>query len=674
MMVNHKRQAKQSFWPKRQWHLFTRGILMRGVLVRGVLMRGVLMRGLFIWIFLLLALCIPLSSQAHIVPEEPWHPAPASYLRSLFYANLKPINWALIREEYKTVTESGYSGRFSSTYQAFEPASTVEGIDHEAEIQTTIDNHDKIALYIASTRAVSHLTRFYLHEAKNKLAQPGAANEDVQQAQRIYRAFQSFISQTDPTAAKQLGLAWLELSSSVGHAGISGVGGTASNPAKFEAALQVVEAYLVNNFEVDLDAIDDILPAKLAPIPATKMTKTVQAKPWSPPGTTINDQDPLPLLALNFEERGFDEADLPLVAYGDMLFDSPVIFGEPARSMGIACSTCHNRSDINKDFFIPGVSHQRGAADVDGGFFNPIFNDQRSDSLDIPTLRGIRFTGPYGRDGRFGSLRDFTRNVIVSEFAGEEPTPFMLDALIAYMLEFDWQPNSLLNKDGTLNQNASAGALRGEVIFNTPFEGMGGRSCSTCHIASANFIDRLSHDIGSGTPASEFARDSAFDTPTLINAAFTAPYMHDGSLETLADVVRWFNDNFELGLSAQDSTDLTNYLEAVGGADNPWEIFDEEDTRFALDWAELSTFLSTLDILIETQDQYHALLVLDTVAPDLRLDASAATDRSVIPNVYEVASKLDEIRMAIEDDDWHLAAQRNEEYKALAEAYGPSFK
>ena len=224
----------------------------------------------------------------------------------------------------------------------------------------------------------------------------------------------------------------------------------------------------------------------------------------------------MPLLALNFEERGIAETDLPLVAYGDMLFDSPVIFGEPARSMGIACSTCHNRSDINKDFFIPGVSHQPGAADVDGSFFNPIFNDRRRDSLDIPSLRGIRFTGPYGRDGRFGSLREFTRNVIVNEFAGEEPTPFMLDALVIYMLEFDWQPNSLLNKDGTLNENASAAALRGEILFNTPYEGMGGQSCQTCHIGSANFIDRLPHDIGSGNPSSEFARDSAFDTPTLI--------------------------------------------------------------------------------------------------------------------------------------------------------------
>ena len=111
----------------------------------------------------------------------------------------------------------------------------------------------------------------------------------------------------------------------------------------------------------------------------------------------MNDQVPLPKLFLNFEEKGIDEADLPLIAYGDMLFDSPEIFGDPARSLGLTCSTCHNRSDINQAFFIPGISPQAGAVDVDGHFFNSLFNDRRDDALDIPSLRGIRFLGPYGR-------------------------------------------------------------------------------------------------------------------------------------------------------------------------------------------------------------------------------------------------------------------------------------
>jgi hypothetical protein len=80
----------------------------------------------------------------------------------------------------------------------------------------------------------------------------------------------------------------------------------------------------------------------------------------------MGNQTPLPRLVLSFEEQGIAETDLPLVAYGDMLFDSPQIFGDPARSLGIACSTCHNRSDVNRDLFIPGISHQPGAIDVDG--------------------------------------------------------------------------------------------------------------------------------------------------------------------------------------------------------------------------------------------------------------------------------------------------------------------
>ena len=150
--------------------------------------------------------------------------------------------------------------------------------------------------------------------------------------------------------------------------------------------------------------------------------------------------------------------------------------------------------------------------------------------------------------------------------------------------------------------------------------------------------------------------------------------MHDGSLATLADVVEWFDSEHSLGLANDEKADLTAYLEAVGAADNPWEIFDEENTIFALAWAELSTFLSTLDTLIEQEDTYHALLLLDTVTPDLRTDVSGATDFSIIPQVLEIADKLDEIYAAIEADDWVQAAELNAEYKTLADAYGDGFK
>ena len=148
---------------------------------------------------------------------------------------------------------------------------------------------------------------------------------------------------------------------------------------------------------------------------------------------------------------------------------TPEIFGEPARSLGLACSTCHNRGDVNQQLFIPGMSGKPGTIDVDSSFFNARFNDYRADPVDTPSLRGIRLTGPYGRDGRFGSLHDFARNVVVNEFGGQEPTPFMLDALVAYMFEFDFVPPKFINADGTLKEDAPEAAKRGERLFATEF-------------------------------------------------------------------------------------------------------------------------------------------------------------------------------------------------------------
>ena len=113
---------------------------------------------------------------------------------------------------------------------------------------------------------------------------------------------------------------------------------------------------------------------------------------------------------------------------GDMLFDSPYIFGEPARSLQISCNTCPNKGVTNPNFFIPGISTAHGGLDVSSNFFRPASNNAIADPVDIPDLRGIRFTAPYGRNGRTMSLREFTRNVIVGEFNGAEPTPVMLDA------------------------------------------------------------------------------------------------------------------------------------------------------------------------------------------------------------------------------------------------------
>ena len=415
---------------------------------------------------------------ADIPREEPWRPVAAAYRSSVFLADLTPVPWEKIEDVWARPHPAAVS--------ADPPIERIERIENggaaAAAIRAAISRRDRQMLFESTTRATSMALRAALADAAAAL-DGGDPHGALKQAQAIYRAFDPFIAQADPAAWRRLGRAWLDLSNSAGARGVLGAGQLAADRDGFQAARAEIDLYFRENFEPAVFTER----TRMTPLPESVVAAKgeVAVAPWLPPGTFLGDQTPLPKLVLGFEEQGIDEADLPLIAYGDMLFDSPEIFGEPARSVGLSCSMCHNRGDINRDFFIPGISHQPGAVDVDGSFFNAIFNDRRDDPIDIPSLRGLRFTGPYGRDGRFGSIRTFTRNVIVNEFGGAEPSPFVLDAIVAYMTEFDFLPNSKLTPGGELAQGASAAVRRGEAIFKRPFAQMDGKACATCHTPSA---------------------------------------------------------------------------------------------------------------------------------------------------------------------------------------------
>jgi hypothetical protein len=173
----------------------------------------------------LLAGLFPLAASADIKPEEPWHPAAAAYARSLFDANLKPINWGLIEKEYSTsIQEPGYGGK--SVYESQ-------------------------ALYTASTYAMSQMARLCLNEAEQlvKDRKSSKALEEILDGQRFYRAFGSFVKQTDPKAFEAIGTAWLDLSNSVGSEGMLGIGGRKGDLKTFADARKVIDSYLIANYE-----------------------------------------------------------------------------------------------------------------------------------------------------------------------------------------------------------------------------------------------------------------------------------------------------------------------------------------------------------------------------------------------------------------------------------------
>ena len=237
------------------------------------------------------------------------------------------------------------------------------------------------------------------------------------------------------------------------------------------------------------------------------------------------------------------------------------------------------------------------------------------------------------------------------------------------MLEFDFLPNPKLDTGGRLTAAASEAARRGESLFRKPFAQMDGKSCATCHVPSANFLDRRAHSIGSGEHGYSDSRDGAFDTPTLLGTRFTAPYFHDGSLPTLASVVEWFDSRFALKLSGKQRADLTAYLEAVGDADQPYERYQGRHTPFRLAFEELTTFASTLDTLLPARDAFHARLMIDTVAADLAADASGMANLPAKTKVYELAGILADVGTAIDDKDWKTAGEHWAAFKKLQGQY-----
>jgi cytochrome c peroxidase len=105
----------------------------------------------------------------------------------------------------------------------------------------------------------------------------------------------------------------------------------------------------------------------------------------------------------------------------------------------------------------------------------------------------------------------------------------------------------------------SDAAKRGEILFFT--EGLG--NCFRCH-AGRDFTDGGFHNTAIAPQ-----QQAKFKTPTLRNVELTAPYMHDGSIATLEEVVEHYarggrgGELKPLRLTRQNRADLVEFLKAL---------------------------------------------------------------------------------------------------------------
>ncbi len=134
----------------------------------------------------------------------------------------------------------------------------------------------------------------------------------------------------------------------------------------------------------------------------------------------------------------------------------------------------------------------------------------------------------------------------------------------------------------------SASAKRGFVVFSSKDKG----NCTACHLIgekSALFTDNKFHNIGVGVDLGKITDPGLFavtnqesdrglfKTPSLRNIAQTAPYLHDGSLPDLKQVIDFYigagNSNPNLDkqihaldfLSGQEREDLQAFLNSLTG-------------------------------------------------------------------------------------------------------------
>jgi cytochrome c peroxidase len=276
-------------------------------------------------------------------------------------------------------------------------------------------------------------------------------------------------------------------------------------------------------------------------------------------------------------------------ALGKKLFFDPLL----SRSRTRSCATCHD----------PSLSWGDGRSYAIG-------EDPKGLPLRTPTLIDVAFTEPLGWDGKFKDLESVAFGPILNPANMDLTESELIDRLTAIPAYVD--AFALAFGDGAVTRPRIEAALatfeRTIVAGQSPFDRwtMGDKSaisaaakrgfqifngkarCSTCH-SGPSFTDGSFQDIGTAKnddvgrgrlfPTSGKLR-YAFKTPTLRDVARRAPYMHNGSVATLEDVIELYDKGGidrpsrspsirPLFLTATEKQDLVAFLRTLTASSPP---------------------------------------------------------------------------------------------------------
>lgn len=276
------------------------------------------------------------------------------------------------------------------------------------------------------------------------------------------------------------------------------------------------------------------------------------------------------------------------VALGKLLYYDTRLSG----SNLLSCASCHNPGFGWSDGQPRAVGHamqvlgRRTPTILDAAWGELFFWDGRAASLEEQALGPIQAAGEMNQnlDELVRELQAIPgyRDRFEEAFPGQGITPDTIGMAIATYERTVVSSGAPFDRWIEGEESAiSEAAQRGFVIFNDE------AGCAACHSGWA-FTDSSFHDIG--LPSSDLGRGEhlpeievmqhAFKTPGLRDIERRAPYMHDGSLETLEDVVDHYisggirrpslsNEMAPLALNEQQRGDLIAFLRTVTGPLNP---------------------------------------------------------------------------------------------------------
>jgi cytochrome c peroxidase len=259
--------------------------------------------------------------------------------------------------------------------------------------------------------------------------------------------------------------------------------------------------------------------------------------------------------------------------------DNPITFSKLAlgrklfrdrrlsRSGNVACASCHDPERAFSDSrplavgVFGRVGRRHAPALINRGYGRSFFWDGRIATLEEQVLKPIQ--DPNEMDL---TLQEASSRVGLG-------VPSISQALATYI-------RSILSGDSPYDRfiNGDRRALtdeqqRGMQIFR------GRGNCTACH-AGPTFSDERFHNTGvawqKGRLQDEGRANGTFKTPTLREVGRTAPYMHDGSLATLTDVVEFYTqggrknrsldpDIRPLRLIDEEKRALIRFLESLSG-------------------------------------------------------------------------------------------------------------